>query len=115
MNNTLILNPPFILKSNLSLKWQISLRMFWFLSALLITTLLVFYIFQVNAEVSERYLIQKYETTIAEISKENQNLEISSFQVNSLNNVTSLLENLNFEKIGRIHYIRVLDSQVVTK
>ncbi len=112
MNNTLILNPSFI---NISFRWKISLKLFWLLSFLSIAALLVFYIFQVNAAVSERYLIQEYEKRIGEVSKESQNLAISSAQVGSLDKVEELLEALNFEKINKIHYIRVLDTQVVTK
>ncbi len=90
-------------------------RAFWLLGILLIITFLVFYVFQVNAEVSERYLIQEYQKRINEISKENQNLEISSAQISSLDNITLLLQEFNFEKTGKIHYIRVLDTQVVAK
>lgn len=92
---------------------RINLRVFWLLSILLTITFLVFYIFQVNAEVSERYSIQEYQKRITEVSKENQNLEISSAQINSLDNLTLLLEELNFEETDKIHYIRVLDTQVV--
>jgi len=92
---------------------RINLRVFWLLSILLTITFLVFYIFQVNAEVSERYLIQEHQKRIAEISKENQGLEISSAQINSLDNLTFLLEELNFEETDKIHYIRVLNTQVV--
>ncbi len=109
MNNALILNPSFI---NISFRWKISLKLFWLLSFLSIVALLVFYIFQVNAAVSERYLIQEYEKRIGEVSRESQNLVISSAQVGSLDKVEELLETLNFEKINKIHYIRVLDTQV---
>lgn len=115
VNNILILNPPFIFKGNLSLKWKISSRIFWILSILSIAALLVFYIFQVNAEVSERYLIQKYGKRLAELSIESKNLEISSSQFNSLDNIIVSLEDLNFEKTNKTHYIRVLNNQVVAK
>ena len=92
---------------------RIDLRIFWLLSILLTITCLVFYIFQVNAEISERYSIQEYQERIAQISKENQSLEINSAQINSLDNLTLLLEELNFEETDKIHYIRVLDTQVV--
>lgn len=113
--NTLALNPPFLLRYFLSLNWKINLRIFLVLSVLSIIALLIFYVFQVNAGVSERYLIQGYEEKLSEISKENQNLEISSVQANSLNNITVLIEGLNFEKTDKIYYIRVLDNQIVTK
>jgi len=112
MNNSLTLNPSFI---NMSFRWRISLKLFWLFVFLSILLLLAFYIFQVNAAVSERYLIQEYEKRIGEVSKESQNLVISSAQVGSLDKAEELLEALNFEKINKIHYIRVLDTQVVTK
>jgi len=92
---------------------RINLRLFWLLSILLTITFLVLYIFQVNAEVSERYSIEEYQKRIAEVSKGNQSLEINSAQINSLDNLTLLLEELDFEETDRIHYIRVLDTQVV--
>lgn len=112
MNNTLILNPSFI---NVSFRWKISLKLFWFLSFLSIVALLAFYIFQVNAAVSERYLIKEYEKRIGEVSRESQNLVISSAQISSLNKVEELLETFNFEEINKIHYIQVLDTQVVIR
>ena len=114
-NYTLTLNPPFITNYNLSLRRKIILKGFLVLGILSIVSLLVFYIFQINNEVSERYLIEKYERRISEIIKEKQNLEINSFQVSSLENIIGLLEPLNFEKTDKIHYIRVSDRQVVSK
>ena len=99
----------------MSFRWRISLKLFWLLVFLSILLLLSFYIFQVNAAVAERYLIQEYEKRIGEVSKESQNLVISSAKMSSLNKAEELLEALNFEKINKIHYIRVLDTQVVTK
>lgn len=85
------------------------------LSILLVVALLVFYIFQVNNEISKRYLIQSYKQKISEITKENKNLEVKAVQINSLDKIIGLLEPLNFEKTEKIHYIRILDKQVVTK
>ncbi len=110
MNNTLTLNHSLIIKP---LKKLITLRLFWFLAVLSAAALLVFYVFQINAAVSERYSIQKYEKRISEVSRENQNLEISSAQTNSLDNITAFLGELNFEKVDKIHYIQVLDTQVI--
>lgn len=76
---------------------------------------MVFYIFQVNAEISERYSIREYEKTLDKLSKENKTLGINSLQVNSLKNIEELLKNFNFEKVEKISYIQVLDNQVVVK
>lgn len=115
MNNIFILNPPFIFRRSLSLKWSFSFKIFLVFSILLLVLLLGFYVFQVNTEVSERYSIQKYERQISEISKENKNLEIQAVQTASLDKIAELLEPLNFQKTDKIHYIRILDTKVVAK
>ncbi len=65
--------------------------------------------------IRETYLIQNYQRKIKELSQENKTLEINFFQANSLSTIESLVKNLNFEKVERIHYIQVLESQVVAK
>lgn len=90
-------------------------KFFWIFNVLLIITLFFLYIYQVNVEVSERYLIQNYNKKIKEISRENQNLEIQEAQTNSLDKIAELIKPLNFEKTNKIHYIKVLDTQVVVK
>ncbi|XOB41708.1 MAG: hypothetical protein ACKKMS_03260 [Candidatus Nealsonbacteria bacterium] len=94
---------------------KIGLKAFWILSFISIISLLIFYIFQVNAMIGETYLIQNYQRKIKELSQENKTLEINFSQANSLSTIETLVKNLNFEKVERIHYIQVLESQVVTK
>ena len=115
VSNILILNPPIVFRRSFSIKWRVILRVFWILSVLLILSLLIFCVSQINAEVSEKYLIQKYEKKLSQTLKENQNLEISSVEAGSLENIVVLLEGLNLEKAEKTHYIRVLDGKVVAK
>lgn len=115
MHNALILNSSTVLKRGFALKWSTSFRFFWSLVIFSTVALLIFYIFQVNAEISERYSIQGYKEKISEISKENQDLEIKAVQLNSLDKAIKLLGSLNFEKTNKIYYIRTLDKQVVAK
>jgi len=122
MNNTLTLNQPFALKKKLFFKGKFVLRKFCFGGAfLLIIILSIFYIFQANVEAREKYLFQRYENQLIQSLKENQNLIISSIQTNSLNNIVGLLEEQvqsggrNFEKVDKIHYIQILDTQFVAK
>jgi len=98
------MNRIFVIRQNLKI-----------LSILLIAALLVFYIFQVNNEISRRYLIQNYKQKITQITKENKELEIQAVQINSLDKIMGLLASSNFEKTEKINYIRVLGKQVVTK
>lgn len=114
MNSILTLNPPIIFRNCFALRWRAISRIFLVLSILLITGLLVFCAFQLNAEVSEGYSIQKYEKILGQALKDNQNLEISSVEADSLDNIVVLLGELNLERAEKIHYIRVLNGKVVT-
>lgn len=102
-------------KLNLIKLPKINLRILWVVSISLIVLFIGFYIYQVNVEASERYSIQEYQKRITELSRENKILEINSAQIGSLDNITKLLKELSFEKTGKIHYIQVLDTQVVSK
>lgn len=96
-------------KIKLSLKW---IRI---LGAITLFSLLAFYVYQINAETSEKYSIQDYQGRISEISKENKNLEINSAQAGSLDSIAQTIKGLEFEETGEIHYIQVLEAQVVTR
>jgi hypothetical protein len=94
---------------------KIKLRTFWIFSAIFIVFFIALYIYQVNVEIAERYLIKGYQEKMAELSKENKILEVYSAQTTSLDNVTELIKELSFEKTDKIHYIQVLDTKVVAK
>ena len=115
MSNTTALSLPFVLINRLSLKWKTIWIMFWVFSISLLISLIVFYVFQANNEVLERYSISDYLNRLDKISEENKQLEIKALSANSLENISDLLQTLNFVKVDKIEYIRVLDNQVVSK
>lgn len=90
-------------------------KCFCILGALIIFLLLGFYVYQVNAETSERYSIQDHQKKVSELSKENKDLEINLAQVGSLSSIAESIEELNFEKTERIEYIKVVDTLMVIK
>lgn len=94
---------------------KINLRAFWIFSAIFMVFFITLYIYQINVEISERYLIKEYQEKIAKLSKENKILEVYSAQTASLDNMTESIEELSFEKTDKVHYIQVLDTQVVAK
>jgi len=94
---------------------QINWRTVWISGFILITFLLVFYIFQVNEMTKAGFFVSNYQRKIAELSQENKNLEINFSQVNSLANLEILLNNFNYEKIEKVHYLKVLGTTVVAK
>lgn len=114
MNYTLSLNLPISIKK-LSLKFKLDLKTFWIFSVVLLISLFSLYIFQVNSLISESYSLQKNEEKLNELRRENKNLEINYLRLNSLKNVESQLKEFGFEKVDKIHYIRVLESSVATK
>lgn len=85
------------------------------LSFILIIFLVIFYIFQVNAITASMYLIKNYDKKIESISQENKLLEIKFSQANSLENLRSLVENLDLEEVGKVDYIKVPEGTVVIK
>lgn len=90
-------------------------RLFLIFSLISIISLLIFYIIQVNGITKESELILTSQESIKELSQKNQDLEIGLFQNNSLENIELLAQNLNYEKIGRIHYIKLLESTAIAK
>lgn len=114
MNNALILNLPIPIIRGLTLKLRFSLKIFWILSFVLIISLLIFYIFQVNALTVETYQIHNFQKKISTILKENESLRISSAKLNSSSNLETLIKDFGFEKTEKIHYIQILGGQVAT-
>jgi len=113
MNNTSILNFPISIIRALPLKLKFNLKLFWVLSLILILILLIFYIFQFNVLTSTSYKIQNSQKKINEFSVENENLEIRLAKLNSLANIETLIKEFNFERVEKIHYIKILESQIV--
>lgn len=81
-----------------------------------LTLFLVFlHIFQSSLIVKSSFLINEYERKIKDLSAENKNLEIVFSQKNSLSNSKNYLEELGFEKVSGIDYIRVMEGSVAAK
>lgn len=91
------------------------LRLFFVISVVLITVFLSFYIFQVSLMIKGTSLIESYEKQVNEINIQNKKLEIIFSQKNSLKITENLLKDLNFEKVAKIDYIRVLETSVAAK
>ena len=77
--------------------------------------LLVFYIFQVNDKTRASFLIDNYEKQVVEISQKSEMLETNFSNLNSLAALETILNDLNYEQVGQIHYIRVPGATVVAK
>lgn len=81
----------------------------------IIVGLLVFCVFQLNALTRDIYFIQNYEKKINQLSEENKNLEIELLNAKSLQNIKTLIEELNFERVGKILHIKISEDEIVVK
>jgi len=113
MNKVLILNLPFSIFR--FLRWKFPVELFYWLIFFAIGVSLVFYIFQINTLISENYQIKNYRQKIETLTNENNDLEINSLKINSLENIEAKIKNLGFEKINKIYYIQILENQIVSK
>ena len=113
MNNILTLNPSIL--RPFAIRWRFSIKALWLLSFALIAFLLVFYIFQINEITKASFLIANQEKQLVQFSQESQSLETNFSHLNSLTNLETLLNSLNYVKVGQVYYIRVPGSTVVAK
>ncbi|MCK4453734.1 hypothetical protein KAU51_00035 [Candidatus Parcubacteria bacterium] len=90
-------------------------KLFLLFSLISIISLLIFAIIQVNQITRESNLILTYQENIKELSQRNQDLEIKLFQNNSFESIELLAQNLNYEKVGKIYYIKILESTAIAK
>lgn len=112
MIRTIALNPYILIMRMISIS---AVRFFAIFMVSLIIFSLFFYIYQINKSVSEGYTVHTLQQKSKNLFQENEKLEIGLAQMGALNNIESLARELNFEEIGRIHYIQVIETQVVKK
>ena len=113
MNQIAILNPSITINRIYPLKLRFNLKFLSMFFFILIISLFGFYIFQINRLTSENYQIKTSQEKIKELLTENENSEIQLTKLNSLANIENLISDFNFEKIDKIHYIQILESQIV--
>jgi len=107
MKSPIILNSTFVLENSRSRRGKLILRIFWMTFLLSITSLLLFYIFQVNSLVGKNYLLREQERKLTEIKREKEILKIDLVRARSLLNLEVYLQNQNFVRENRIRFIRV--------
>lgn len=93
--------------------FRIKLKTLWALALIPILILLIVYVFQVIEMGEATYAIKLDQRKLAELSRENENLEIGFFQKSSLDNIENKICELGFEKVEKIHYIQILGSSIV--
>ncbi len=111
MNNILAVNTLTLSKSNHLCFFNI----FKITASILIFLLFVAYIFQINTEISEKYLVRQQERKVAELLTETRGMEMVLTQEGSLQALMPVLQTMEFEEAEKINYIQVFDQKVVIK
>jgi hypothetical protein len=81
---------------------------------LIIFSLLVSYIYQINNLVSKSYSLQNCQKNIEKISLENEEMESNLAGAGSLQNAEIKISQLGFEEITKIHYVQILEKTVAS-
>lgn len=112
-NPTLIFNPLAIF-DNLSflLSRRLYLRIFWFLSLAFLFSLLFFVFLQINKLARETDFLRASEQRLGMLSKQNQEWKIKSTQIDHQLLAGTFLQEFNFEKVEKIHFIERPEKQV---
>ena len=80
-----------------------------------VVSLSVFYVFQIIQITQESYLVLDHQEKLQNLLQNNEDLEARFTENKFLDNIESLAQELNYEKIGQIHYIQTIDNVVATK
>jgi len=86
------------------------MKLFYTFGFVLVLTLLVFYVFQLNTLISQTHKVQLYQERLQELSESNKVLEVQLAKLNYLDNIPAKSQELGFERVGAINYIQVLDT-----
>lgn len=93
---------------------EINWKMVCFIGFFMTLSLLVFYVWQINALTRGSYLINSYEEQISKLSDDNKNLQVSFAESSFLGQALLKIQALNFQKTTSVKYIEIPDSSVAT-
>ncbi len=92
---------------------------FWLLASLtsiaLLITLASIFFWQNNQIIARTYQLQHLQEKLTNLKEENQFLEASATQENSLSNLEELISNLGLEKAQSVSFIQAMEKSVVAR
>lgn len=91
-------------------------KLLWIFIILSLFSISIFYIFQINAETSEKYALIAYEKNLSNLIQKKESLNVLAADSASLKNVISLLENYekNFIKTEKVHHLKIIGNNIVS-
>lgn len=90
-------------------------KLFWAIVLPLLVLLLFFYVFQINEFTADSFWMSEGKRQMKEIARQNNNLQLNIFKNNSLGGVEELVQAMEFEKIEKVHHIKIMGSAVAAK
>ncbi|HZX49599.1 MAG TPA: hypothetical protein VFE94_00410 [Candidatus Paceibacterota bacterium] len=82
-------------------------KLFWFLPLVIAGLLVGMYVFQLNALTALAYHIADQEQLATQLKQDVTQLEIRARHTFSLNDLEELAQNMQFEKITNISYLKI--------
>ncbi|MBI3337340.1 MAG: hypothetical protein HY005_01800 [Candidatus Staskawiczbacteria bacterium] len=108
---TLTLNYlPINKKANLLSFPKINWKAYCLCSFLVILSLAVFYVSQINYMIKGSYLIQGYQKQIDVLLQENKVLEVDFSKMSFMGIIGEKTEEMNFEKVKAVKYMQILEA-----
>jgi len=102
-------------KNHRHLKKIITFNNIWIFELVLSIIFCSFCFSQVIKISSGDYMASEFKAKITELSHHNKLLEVELSKNSSLEEAERLVDNSNFEKVGKVHYLRVSESTIVSK
>ena len=87
----------------------------WWGGALVLGVLSALVIFQLHQATFEAYTISSLEAAMEQHKEENKNLKLAQSAGNSFDQLASLAQQYNFEKVKNISYLQLLEGPVARK
>lgn len=113
---TLSLTLPVILKKS-AVKKKKLLSLFWVFLIATAFSLSVFYVFQINTEISEKYAALNYEKELVELMRKKESLEMGVESSASLDNVLLLLDSsdMGFVEAEKVNHLKISNDRIVSR
>lgn len=100
-------------RSSMGVKTKSKIKPLYFAMAMSVFVILAFYVFLTNSMAGDRFESQLMRQKIEKLKEENETLELSASQVQSLASLQERSEKIGLETSAKIRYVRVRAKELV--
>lgn len=111
--SSLILNPLSLLPRLFAPTFLV--KVFWLFSLTLLLSLLVFTFFQINHLAKEANSLRRLERKLTHLSQDYENWRLSAVQGDRELLAEQLMQELNFQKVEKLHFIKMPATEMAAK